>query len=89
MTATNKFNIRNEQKNMNETKYAYASVEPHVSCGPLLARGSHGFPLRHASIMFGHASPVAHLLFQKGRSQLMLVESRFDDERRRNLVEDR
>lgn len=51
---------KNEQKNMNDTKYAYANEDPHVSpC--LFALGSHSLPLRHASIMFGHDSPVAHL----------------------------
>lgn len=44
---------------MNDTKYAYAIGEPHSS--PSLPDfASHG-PLRHANIMFGHASPVAHL----------------------------
>ena len=46
---------------MNETKYAYASEDPHESPS-FLAFGSQGFPLRHASIMFGHDSPVAHLI---------------------------
>lgn len=46
---------------MNETKYAYASEDPHESPS-FLAFGSQGLPLRHASIMFGHDSPVAHLL---------------------------
>mgnify|MGYP006365679059 CR=1 FL=1 len=46
---------------MNDTKYAYASEDPHESPS-FLAFGSHGLPLRHASIMFGHDSPVAHLL---------------------------
>lgn len=41
---------------MNDTKYAYAIVEPHSSLDGL-AQG----PFRHANIMFGHASPVAHL----------------------------
>lgn len=52
---------RNEQKNINDTKYAYASDDPQVSFGSLLARVSQGLPLRQANIMFGHASPVAHL----------------------------
>lgn len=52
---------KKEQKNMNDTKYAYASDEPHVSLTGLPARGSHARPFRHASIIFGHASPVAHL----------------------------
>lgn len=52
---------KNEQKKMNETKYAYASEDPHESPS-FLAFGSQGLPLRHASIMFGHDSPVAHLL---------------------------
>lgn len=45
---------------MNDTKYAYASEDPHESPS-FFAFGSHGLPLRHASIMFGHDSPVAHL----------------------------
>lgn len=50
---------KNEQKKMNDTKYAYAIGDPHSS--PTLPDfASHG-PLRHANIMFGHASPVAHL----------------------------
>jgi hypothetical protein len=48
---------------MNDTKYAYASEDPHESPS-FLAFGSQGLPLRHASIMFGHDSPVAHLLFK-------------------------
>lgn len=51
---------KNEQKKMNETKYAYAREDPHESPS-FFAFGSHGLPLRHASIMFGHDSPVAHL----------------------------
>lgn len=44
---------------MNDTKYAYAMGDPQSSpC--LFDFESHG-PLRHANIMFGHASPVAHL----------------------------
>lgn len=46
---------------MNDTKYAYASEDPHESPS-FFALGSQGLPLRHASIMFGHDSPVAHLL---------------------------
>lgn len=45
---------------MKDTKYAYASEDPHESPS-FFAFGSHGLPLRHASIMFGHDSPVAHL----------------------------
>jgi hypothetical protein len=45
---------------MKETKYAYASEDPHESPS-FFAFGSHALPLRHASIMFGHDSPVAHL----------------------------
>ena len=52
---------KNEQKNMKDTKYAYAIDDPHVSPGGLPALGSHGLPFRQANIMFGHASPVAHL----------------------------
>ncbi len=51
---------KNEQKKMNDTKYAYAIDEPQVS-SPFFAFESHGFPFRQANIMFGHASPVAHL----------------------------
>lgn len=52
---------KNEQKKMNDTKYAYAMADPQSSpC--LFDFESHG-PLRHANIMFGHASPVAHLQF--------------------------
>jgi hypothetical protein len=51
---------KNEQKKMKETKYAYASEDPHESPS-FFAFGSHALPLRHASIMFGHDSPVAHL----------------------------
>lgn len=48
---------------MKDTKYAYAMGDPQSSpCLPDLE--SHG-PLRHANIMFGQASPVAHL-FQIG-----------------------
>lgn len=54
------FCTRNEQKNMNDTKYAYAIREPHSSPVPFPACGSHA-PLRQANIMLGHASPVAHL----------------------------
>lgn len=50
---------KNEQKKMNDTKYAYAIGEPQSSPS-LPDLESHG-PLRHANIMFGHASPVAHL----------------------------
>lgn len=53
------FLTKNEQKKMNDTKYAYAIGDPQSSpCLPDLE--SHG-PLRHANIMFGQASPVAHL----------------------------
>lgn len=45
---------------MKDTKYAYASEDPHESPS-FFAFGSHGLPLRHASIIFGHDSPVAHL----------------------------
>lgn len=51
---------KNEQKKMKDTKYAYASEDPHESPS-FFAFGSHGLPLRHASIIFGHDSPVAHL----------------------------
>lgn len=51
---------KNEQKNINDTKYAYANEDPHDSPS-LFAFGSHALPLRHASIIFGHDSPVAHL----------------------------
>lgn len=45
---------------MKDTKYAYAIGDPQSSpCLPDFE--SHG-PLRHANIMFGQASPVAHLL---------------------------
>lgn len=51
---------------MNETKYAYAIGDPQSSpCFPDFE--SHG-PLRHANIMFGHASPVAHLYFREKNS---------------------
>lgn len=46
---------------MKDTKYAYAIDDPQVSPGGFPALGSHGLPFRQANIMFGHASPVAHL----------------------------
>lgn len=50
---------KNEQKKMNETKYAYAIGDPHSSpCLPDFE--SHG-PFRQANIILGQASPVAHL----------------------------
>lgn len=65
---------------MKETKYAYASEDPHESPS-FFAFGSHGLPLRHASIMFGHDSPVAHLEYfrtrealQKGSNLIEMVE---------------
>lgn len=65
-----KTNIRltkNEQKKMNDTKYAYAIDDPQVSPGSLPDFGSHGLPFRQANIMLGHASPVAHLYSEKNR----------------------
>lgn len=64
---------KNEQKKMNETKYAYASEDPHESPS-FFAFGSQGLPLRHASIMFGHDSPVAHLLVFKKVKHHYVIE---------------
>lgn len=63
---------KNEQKNINETKYAYAICEPHSS-SPFLASGSHGLPFKQANIMSGHASPVAHLNPKEIKDRLIFV----------------
>lgn len=62
---------------MNDTKYAYAIDDPQVS-SPFFAFESHGFPFRQANIMFGHASPVAHLEEEKNFIEQNSWEYKFD-----------
>ena len=68
LETTNKIFTKNEQKKIKETKYAYASEDPHESPS-FFAFGSHGLPLRHASIIFGHDSPVAHLEYVRDQEK--------------------
>jgi hypothetical protein len=51
---------------MNDTKYAYASDDPHewLSSSSFFDNVSHFLPFRHANIIFGHDSPVAHLKYE-------------------------
>ena len=74
---------KNEQKKMNETKYAQASEDPHESPS-FFAFGSHGLPLRHASIMFGHDSPVAHLSVVNGERRKVKVRKIFQQKFEKN-----
>ena len=80
MTAINRFNMRNEHKKTNETKYTYAIGVPQSSSSSMITAGmflSHLAPDVHASIILGQFSPVATLLFGLFIYWLMSVE--FDE----------
>lgn len=51
---------RNEQKNINDTKYPYAKFDPQLP-GSFFEFASHSCPLTQDNIILGQASPVAHL----------------------------